>query len=131
MKHPVRLLLLGLLTWTVPFVVAFAFYDRQGQLATSYGLFKSTMVVVSGLTGCFALYRYMSKIETGFIRHAWIAGLVWLALNLLLDILILIPMSGMSFKEYLTTIAPGYLLIPVICVSGGMLMQLHRPFNNS
>jgi len=122
MKNLTSLLLYGLLTWIVPFVVAFAFYDQQGQLATSYGLFKCVMTVVSGLTGCIALYRYFGRVDGNFVRIGWLTGLVWLAINLVLDLAVLVPMSGMSLSQYFTTIGLGYLLIPTICVTGGMLL---------
>ena len=123
MKNSLRLFLFGVLTWIVPFVVAFGFYDRQGQLATSYALFKSTMIVVSSLTGCFALYKYFGRVESGHARHGWIVGVVWLAINLLLDLVILIPMSGMGLAEYFLSIGLGYIVIPVICVTGGMMVE--------
>lgn len=123
MKNPVRLLLFGLLTWIVPFVVAFAFYDQHGQLATSKELFKSTMIVVSTLTGCFSLYKYLGNFNSGFARQGWIAGLVWVAMNLVLDLLILVPMSGMTVSYYFISIGMGYVVIPTICVMGGMLAE--------
>ena len=113
----------GVLTWLVPFVVAFGFYDRQGQLATSYALFKSVMIVVSSLTGCFALYKYFGQIVSDYTRQGWIVGLVWLVINLLFDIAILIPMSGMGIAEYFLSIGLGYIVIPVICVTGGMMVE--------
>ena len=120
MKNTVRLFWFGFITWLIPFVVAFAFYNRQGELTTSIGLFKSVMVLVSGVTGCMLLYRYLSRVSNP-AREGWKTGLVWLAINILLDLAILIPMSGMSLRDYVTTIALGYLLIPVICVTGGLL----------
>lgn len=123
MNRSVRLVLYGLLTWAVPFVVSFGFYDSEGQLTASYGLFKSTMVAVSALTGCFALYKYLSNVTAGFSRQGWICGITWLAINFLLDMAVLIPMSGMSMVDYTMNITPGYLVIPAMCVTGGILVD--------
>lgn len=109
-----RLTLLGLLTWIVPFVVSFIFYDRTGNLNVSYGLFKCVMVVVSSFIGMYALAYHLRYISSKLFREAVIAGLTWFFINIFLDIIILIPMSGMSYGQYLTTIGIGYLQIPVI-----------------
>lgn len=121
----VRLLLLGLLVWVVPFVAAFGFYDSAGKLTTSHDLFKSSMIVIATFVAAFGLYRYFRKVNSDFMRQAWTAGLVWLTINLLLDAVILVPMVKMEYGYYFESIGLRYLQIPIQCVTAGKLLRSH------
>jgi hypothetical protein len=120
----IRLFLLGMLIWIVPFVSAFAFYDSSGNLSVSYDLFKSSMIVVSSLTASYALLRYFQHVFSDFIREGALTGFFWLAINLVLDIVILVPFAKMAYKDYFSAIGLRYLQIPIFCLMAGFL--LHR-----
>jgi hypothetical protein len=123
-KHKsLRLIVLGFITWLVPFIAAFGFYDRTGNLNVSYGLFKCVMIVVSSLTGMWMLIYHMDFVHKNFVREGLITGISWLVINYLLDLVILVPMSGMSIGQYFMTIGLGYLQIPVVCLAVGMIVQ--------
>jgi hypothetical protein len=124
MKKIGRLIFLGVIVWVIPFVLSFGFYDSKGNLATSYDLFKSSMIVISSIVGCFLLYRYFRAVTTDFVREGIVAGIIWLAINLLLDVLILVPFAKMEIKDYVVSIGLRYLQIPVISTMAGFL--LHR-----
>jgi hypothetical protein len=123
-KKIFKIVWMGLVIWLIPFVMAFGFYDRSGQLTVSYGLFKSLMIVIFSIVGCFAIVRYFKDIQKDFVKEGWIIGVAWLLINWLLDVCILVPMAKMSLTEYGTAIGLGYLQIPVICAAVGMLLQL-------
>jgi hypothetical protein len=118
-----RLFVLGFVTWFIPFVVSFGFYDRTGNLNVTYGLFKCVMVVVSSVIGMVALSFHFKFIQKNFMREGLITGFTWLLINYLLDFFVLIPMSGISVGQYFLTIGLGYLQIPVICLAVGMIVQ--------
>ena len=118
-----RLLLLGFLIWLIPFVTSFGFFDRSGKLSINYDLFKSIMIVISSLVGCYAIIRYYKSVHHNFAKEGMITGLVWLGINLLLDLIILIPMSEMPYPEYFNSIGLRYLQIPVICMAVGLLLE--------
>jgi hypothetical protein len=122
-KKIFRIVWMGLVIWLIPFVMAFGFYDRSGQLTVSYDLFKSLMIVISSIVGCFAIVRYFKDIQKDFMKEGWIIGVAWLLINWLLDVCILVPMAKMSLEEYVTAIGTRYLQIPVICAAVGMLLQ--------
>jgi hypothetical protein len=122
-NRSIRLIVLGFITWLVPFILSFGFYDRTGNLNVSYGFFKSVMIVVSSLTGMWMLIYHLNFIHKNFVREGFITGISWLAINYLLDLLVLVPMSGMSVGQYFLTIGLGYLQIPVICLAVGMIVQ--------
>jgi hypothetical protein len=119
----IRIILLGILIWIIPFITGFAFYDRSGNLTINYDLFKSIMIVVSSVVSSYAILRHYKSITENFIREGYITGLGWLAINLLLDLIILVPMAKMQMKDYFAAIGVRYLQIPVICIMIGILLQ--------
>lgn len=122
-KKIFKIVWMGVVIWLVPFVMAFGFYDRSGQLTISHDLFKSLMIVISSIVGCFAIVRYFKGIQKDFAREGWIIGVAWLLINWLLDVCILVPMAKMPLADYVTAIGMRYLQIPVICAAVGMLLQ--------
>ena len=119
----VRLIFLGFVVWLVPFVISLGFFDKSGKLTIGYDLFKSIMIVISTVVGCYALIRYFKTISGNFRREAWLAGLTWLAINLILDLVILIPVAKMSYTEYFSSIGLRYLQIPIICLAAGVMLD--------
>lgn len=129
MKNYLKIIFYGFLTWLVPFVVSFFFFTPDRTLAIEEGLFKSIMIVVGSLTGALLLVRYFKNVTSGYARHGMIVGLVWLAVNLALDFLILIPMSHMEVGAYLSQIGLRYLTIPIMTIVVGYILAKHE--NNS
>lgn len=123
MNKTVKLLLLGLLIWIVPFIAAFFFFDKTGQIAVDMYLFKTIMILIGGLTGAFAIVVYFKKVQSGFLNQGIIIGIIWFALNFILDILVLLPLSGMSFSDYVVQIGLRYLLIPIMSIMAGILLE--------
>ncbi len=115
-----RATLLGLVSWLVPFLISFLFFDRTGQPLIPQPLFKSIMVVVFGGLGTALLIAAFRRIApsaaTGFAL-----GCFWLAINLLLDLLVLVPLVGRPITLYLYDIGPRYLLIPIIATAMGIV----------
>ena len=96
MNKYLKMGLFGLLTWLIPFVVGFLFYSPQGDLLVDALVFKSVMVVVSSITGALLLVLYFKKVTTKYLSEGIVVGLVWLILNLILDLVVLVPMAGMT-----------------------------------
>ena len=120
-----RIALLGVLSWLLPFVLSFLFFDQSGQLTVPRTLFKSLMVVAGGGIGVGLLVMAFRHIEASFQSGATI-GCYWLVLNLVLDMVVLIPMSGMAFSEYFYDIGLRYFLLPIIAVAMGVVAQHPR-----
>jgi hypothetical protein len=113
---------LGFLSWLVPFAVSFLFVDRTGQFLIPQPLFKSLTVVVFGGLGTALLVaafrRIVPSTQTGLA-----IGLYWLGINLVLDLLILIPLIGVPIIAYFYDIGLRYLLIPIISTAIGAVAQ--------
>lgn len=120
-----RSLLLGLASWALPFAASIAFFDRSGQLLIAQPLFKSLMVVIGGGVGT-ALLLVALRTTRPTLRSGLALGLLWLAINLLLDIAILVPMSGTTVAVYLQDIGLRYLLLPIVAAALGHMGEHAR-----
>jgi hypothetical protein len=119
MDKNIRVIVYGVVAWLVPFLASFAFYTPQGQLSIDVFLFKSIMIVVGSITAALLLLSHFKPIRENYLREGILVGVVWLALNLLLDVLVLLPMSGMPLREYFTRIGLGYIVMPVMAILVG------------
>lgn len=118
-KKYIRNIFYGFLAWLIPFVASFFFYTREGKLTIDIFLFKSIMIVVGSISAAYLLVSYFKKIDADFFKEGIIVGAVWFGLNILLDLLILIPMSGMSIPDYFAQIGLRYLAIPAMSIAVG------------
>lgn len=111
-----KLLLFGFLTWLVPFVVSVPLVGRDGQPVLPTGLFKSLMIVIGSAVGAWLLVRVFRQPPT-FRHPGLVVGLLWLGINVALDLLILVPLTNMSLLNYASEIGLRYLVIPIIAVA--------------
>lgn len=114
---------LGFLSWLIPFAVSFFCYTPEGQPILEYSLFKSIMIVSGAISGSYLLYLFFKAVSKNFILTGFIVGFSWLAMNIILDSIILIPMMQVSFMTYFISIGLGYLSIPAISISMGCLLN--------
>lgn len=119
MKKYLRILLYGFLAWLIPFISAFFFYTREGKLNIDIFLFKTIMIIVGSITGAILLILYFKKIHADYLKEGILVGILWFVINILLDLLVLIPMSGMSISDYFTQIGLRYLMIPAMSIAIG------------
>ena len=123
MKNIIRLTLHGIMIWLIPFISAFFFFDQTGQIAVDMYLFKTVMILIGGLTGAFAIVIYFRKVQSGFVNQGIIIGIVWFVVNFILDLAILLPISGMNYSDYLVQIGLRYLMIPIMSIMAGVLLE--------
>lgn len=123
MNKNIKILLFGILTWIIPFVVSFFFYTKEGKIVIDLMLFKSIMIVVGSLTGAFFLIKYFEKIKGNYLTEGIIVGISWLLINLVLDIFLLIPMSKMTYGAYFSEIGLRYLTIPITSITIGIVKK--------
>jgi hypothetical protein len=124
MKKYVKMFGFGILTWLVPFVISMAFYTRDGQLAIDIFLFKSIMIVIGSATGAILLVLYLRSIQRNMLMEGIVIGLVWFAINIGLDVLVLVPMSKMSMTTYWIQIGLRYLTIPIMSSALGYMAAI-------
>jgi hypothetical protein len=122
-KLIIKNILLGFLSWLIPFAVSFLFYKPSGELVVAYSTFKSAIMVVGTISGCYLLFRYFKTVESDFIKNGVIVGLSWFVINIILDAVILIPIMKTTFEEYFMSIGLSYLSIPAISISMAYLLE--------
>ena len=122
-KIIIQNLLLGFLSWLIPFAVSFLFYKPGGELVVPYATFKSTIMLVGVISGCYLLFRYFKFVDSDYIKNAVIVGLSWFAINIILDAVILIPIMKTTFADYFMSIGLSYFSIPIISITMGYLLN--------
>ncbi|MFH1184768.1 MAG: hypothetical protein V1755_06970 [Chloroflexota bacterium] len=121
MKRTWQMILFGLLTWLIPFVVSILIFPIH---ETQRPLFESIMPVV--VTVCAVVFSilHLRKVTTGFLGEGILIGAIWLAINLLIDLPLFSagPMA-MPLAEYVKDIGLTYLIIPVVAIGFGYLLD--------
>ena len=123
MNKYVKNILYGFLAWLIPFVASIFFYTQEGKLTIDIFLFKSIMIVVGSISASILLVSYFKKINGEYLKEGIIVGLTWLVINILMDMLVLIPMSGMSIADYFAQIGLRYLVIPAMSITVGAALE--------
>jgi uncharacterized membrane protein YpjA len=62
-------------------------------------------------------------LQLHYFKEGIIIGITWFGINILLDLLVLIPMSGMSIADYFAQIGIRYLAIPAISIAVGTALE--------
>ena len=123
MERLLKLGLFGFLVWLVPFLVGLLFYTPEGELAVDVFFFQTLMIILESITAAALLVKYFKNVRKDFVKQGFIVGLYWFAINILLDILIVLPMSGMGVGTYLAHIGFRYLMIPVMSIALGFVAR--------
>jgi hypothetical protein len=116
-------ILYGFLAWLIPFAISVFIYSNEGKLSIDLLLFKSIMIAVGSISAAFLLVSYFKIINTSYFNEGIIVGATWFGINILLDLLILLPMSGMSFADYFAQIGLRYLAIPAMSMAVGTALE--------
>lgn len=118
-----RAVLLGILSWFVPFAVSFVLFPLK---KSNPPLFSTLMFLVVLLTAGLLLRLYFRH-RTATLREAAWAGLLWLGMNLLFDL----PMFSygpmkMTAMAYYSEIGLVYLTFPLFALLAAPLGRV-RP----
>ena len=113
----------GLIVWLVPFLVSVILFPLKGSMPA---LFEELMAAVLTLCVVFFLVLFFRSFKNTSLKTGLAVGGTWLLMCLGLDLLIFSwgPMQ-MKIGEYLTSIGPAYLTIPII--AGGFGCLARRP----
>lgn len=123
MREIIRIIIYGFLTWLIPFLVAIPFYTPDGILLINQQIFKSIMIVTGSVVGAVLIVHLFKTIKGNYRYVGYGAGIVWLLMNWVLDILILVPLSGTDIPSYFGDIGLRYLVIPVMTIMAAEIAQ--------
>ncbi len=114
-----KAILFGFLVWLSAFVVAFLIFPLR---ESSRPLFESIMPVVLTTASAVFAVLYFRVVSGGYLREEVTLGLVWLAINVLIDLPLMLaggPMQ-MTLGTYLADIGLTYLIIPAVTIGIGL-----------
>ena len=79
------------------------------------------MTIVIVLVATWLATKYFQKVKTTTLQEAAILGLLWLMINLVIDLMLFLPSSPMQMSPalYFSQIGVKYLCIPIITVGIG------------
>lgn len=117
-----RAFVLGIFSWLIPFVVSFAVFPLKQASAS---LFETVMALVLIVTAGMLLNHYFKGREVS-VREALFVGLLWVAVNLVLDYPMFAygPMK-MTAAHYYSEIGVAYLAFPAFAFGAARLAS-HR-----
>ena len=81
------------------------------------------MIIVGSISGAMLLISYFKKINIGYLKEGIYIGITWFVINILLDLLVLIPMTGMTISDYFLQIGLRYLVMPVMSIMVGVALE--------
>jgi hypothetical protein len=114
-----KAVLFGFLIWLAVFVVAFAIFPLR---ESSRPLFESIMPVALASATAVLAAVYFNGLKEGYLKEGVILGCLWLAINVLIDLPLMLlggPMK-MTLGEYVADIGLTYLIIPAVTIGIGL-----------
>ncbi|MFH1802439.1 MAG: hypothetical protein ABH864_03230 [archaeon] len=100
MNKTLKIILLGILIWIIPFLTAFLFWDLEtNQPTVDMMVFNSIMAFVWAIGLAIAL-PIMFKKSKNPVKDGWTAGISWYVILLALDIIFLVWLFGTPFSEW-------------------------------
>jgi len=115
-----RALIYGFSIWILVFIVSVLIFPIHDS---NRPLFESIMPVGISIATVFFALRYFRFVKQNCIREGYALGMVFLAVNLIIDLILFLspgPMQ-MSIVDYTYDIGVTYLMIPAITIGFGYL----------
>ena len=118
-----RALLLGFLSWLIPFLLAFPIFPLKRANAP---LFATVMTLVVVLTAGILLQVYYRDLVVE-VSKAVLVGFLWFAMNLIFDYPMFAygPMK-MTAAAYYSEIGASYLIYPAFALGAAWLARSQR-----
>jgi hypothetical protein len=114
MGSAIRIILLGLLIWAVPFGLGMVIFPVVPPVSA---LFDTIMVVTLAGTTAIASVIHVSRLREASLDDGLRAGSIWMLMSLLCDVpfFILGPeMTRMDPVDYMADVGLSYIMIPLI-----------------
>lgn len=123
--------LYSFLTWLIPFLLSFLFFNKNRKLVVREMVFKTYMILIGGITTAFMLMlsfkEYIDSddysIQDIDIGLSLVIGFTFLAVNLLLDVFTIMKMAKQSFKDYMLLVGLRYVPMVAYSVAMGMIVN--------
>ena len=112
----VRIVLFGLVIWIVPFLAGWGMVDETGQFRMEVSTAKTIFMLIGAVLGAYLIVRLFALIDRDHWRWAWTIAIVWMVISWVLDIAILLPLSGETIGEWFAATGARYFTILVMAL---------------
>jgi hypothetical protein len=123
MRKFVRIFLLGLAVWAVPFVLGMAIFP---VVPPETALFDTLMAVAMAFAATLFAYIHLSRCAQPSLDEGLLAGAIWMAMAIALDLPFFIfgpDQMRMAPADYMADIGFTYAMIPIIAAGIGHAMR--------
>lgn len=111
-----KIIIFGFVVWIIPTIATFL----VSYLNELY-IFDIVAAVTIAAPVIVFTYLYFVEINTHFLIEGVTIAVVWLAISIVLDILLIfIGISQTNLVEYAITVVPLYIIIPAITIGFGL-----------
>lgn len=130
----------AVLSWLIPFMISCTLFDPQGRLVVDVQVFKALMMALFSIT-CAGLLRKelcsprAPRPPRPLLPYAARIGAIYLAVNLALDVAILVPLARaqarlrgdapMTLTDWMVKIAIGYVAVLAQALLAGAVSDFH------
>ena len=80
-------------------------------------------MLIGIISGCYLLYIYFKNVKANYLINGLIVGFSWFFINIIMDVLVLIPIMKVTFLNYFWSIGMGYFTIPILGITIGFLLK--------
>jgi len=122
MNKYLKIILLGILIWAIPFLVSFTVWDVEaGAPTVSMSWFNAIMAFAWAVGFAIALTIYFKGSKSP-ASDGWTAGILWYLALILLDLIVLVGLFKMAIPDWYPMLLT-YLNTLVITVVVGKLLS--------
>ena len=122
-KSITKIVAFGFFVWLIPFLISFLFYSPDGNVVIDVFLFKTIMMVLSTGVAAFFMVIFFKSVDGCYLKQGLLLGFVWFAINLSLDLFILLSISQMTLDSYIAQIGLRYLTMPIMSTALAYIVQ--------
>ena len=109
----------GGVLWLIPFASAF---PLLGLSQADPAFFKTIMIVLGGVIGGILAAHYFLATKRAYLKEGILLASTWIAINWLLDIVVLYPLTGQTIPRYFQEIGLRYVTIVAPTVALGYVL---------
>ena len=122
MLKTIKIIIFGFLIWLIPFLISMPFY-KNGQPAINIFTIKTLMIFTGTFITAILLILLFKKQNNNFLLFGITVGIIWFIINIILDLLLLVPMMKIPISSYFLQIGFRYLNMIIMSVSFGYIIE--------
>ena len=101
MNKWLKLVLLGILIWLIPFILSWFVWDVEANApSVSFGLFNAIMAFGWSIGFAIALVVYFKGMKKNQYKEGLTAGITWYIVLVAMDLIVLVGALGMALSDW-------------------------------